>query len=66
MNMNFTEALEYINNGNHVTYMTREAWPFKLYFCPNSQYLMIEAKDTLTPYTISTFDFDYEWEIIKP
>lgn len=68
-NMSFIEALEYINNGNHVTYMTRNNWPFKLHFCPLSQNLMIEAEESnliSIPYVISTFDFDYEWEIVNP
>lgn len=63
--MSFLEALEYINNGNYLTYMTREDWPYKLYFCPKSQYLMLKSRDEITPYVISTFDFDYEWEICE-
>lgn len=65
--MDFLEALSYINNGNYLTYMTREDWPYKLYFCPDSQYLMIDAinSSVLTPYTISTYDFEHQWEIIK-
>jgi hypothetical protein len=65
--MNFIDAISYINNTNirpnRPTYITRKSWPFRLYFCANSQYLMIESKETLTPYVISTFDFDYDWEI---
>ena len=63
--MNFTEAIEYITNQNNLTYMTREDWDFMLYFCPLSQYLMIKQKDEISPYVISSFDFDYEWEIVN-
>ncbi len=64
-NMSFIEALEYINNGNYLTYMCRDDWPFKLYFCPLSQHLMIKYKDELTPYVISVFDFDYQWSVCE-
>lgn len=57
-------ALQHIKHGDNLFYISRKDWPYKLYFCPLSQYLILKSKDDLTPYVISTFDFDYQWEII--
>jgi hypothetical protein len=69
--MSFLEALDYTNNGNHITYMTRDDWSYELYFCPRSRLLMITDIDSenitmSTPYVISSSDFDHEWRIVNP
>ena len=63
--MKFEEALKLLTDPFQLVFVTRKEWPFKLYFCPNSQYLMIKYKDELTPYVISAYDFRYKWEICE-
>lgn len=59
--MKFTEALEIISCDAKKT-MHRKDWPCELEF---REFLMVRERngDTITPYTIHHFDFEYEWEI---
>jgi hypothetical protein len=64
--MNFDEALCYINNGNSLTFATREDWPFVLFFDPDNSYILTRSDcfGLYIPYAISSSDFDHEWEIL--
>ncbi len=60
--MKFVEALEKIT-GNYSLRMTRKNWPYYLSFSGASGYLMLKARNELTAYVISEFDFEYQWEV---
>lgn len=68
--MKFQEALsnlEQIKQDLRNPYITRENWPYRLYFCKQTGYLMlgIAVRSELSPYVISLYDFNYEWELIE-
>lgn len=66
--MKFLEAIKRITAHKiGVNRISREGWPFQLYFDYATKNLMLEdkkTKDVLTPYVISSYDFDYEWFIV--
>ncbi len=60
--MKITEALEAIKGTNKK--ITRELWyGYKLKFDGNGYLVLMDGKTELTPYAISEFDFNYEWEV---
>lgn len=62
--MKFIEAIAVCEQGRKIT---RENWRYFLHFEVVTQTLCIWDKrgDLLTPYAISSYDFDYEWEVMK-
>lgn len=61
--MKITEALEKISNTKNRLY--RDNWPYTLYFNYCGFLVIDDGKMDLTPYTLSDYDFNYEWKIKK-
>jgi hypothetical protein len=63
--MQFHLALEEIRK-NLLLKINRENFQFDLYFCKVSGYLMVRNySGEITPYVISEFDFNYDWEVLE-
>lgn len=60
--MNFVEALEKISD--YKGSITRDTWQFYLKFNREGYLILLNSNnDELTPYTISLWDFKYDWMV---
>ncbi|VVC75966.1 hypothetical protein AQUSIP_12670 [Aquicella siphonis] len=63
--MKLLEILKIIHDNPYTVKITRDNWPYHIQFDPMSGYLEIWNGDgALSTYTLSLFDFDYEWRIL--
>lgn len=63
--MKFSEALTLLRNGTRNLRIYRADWPYYLIFNKEGYLILVRNGDEITPYTISLFDFDYEWRFEK-
>lgn len=59
--MKFSDALEYIAEKKGM--ITRDEWNYVLYFDKDEKLIIDDGKAILCAYSISTYDFNYDWEI---
>ncbi len=61
--MKFEKILKEI--AGTVRTITRDEWPYFLVFDIRGFLMLKDHKGELSPYVISEYDFDYEWEIFS-